>query len=71
MDKHPPHLAQRLLLRFLREDLAEEVQGDLDEKFYATVKKKSLLRAKLNYWYQVMNYLRPFAIRKSSSGYFN
>jgi putative ABC transport system permease protein len=69
MDKHPPLLAQRLLLRFLREDLAEEVQGDLEEKFYVTIKNKSLFRAKLNYWYQVLNYLRPFAIRKLRSEY--
>ncbi len=61
----PPKLAQRLLLRFLRSDLAEEVQGDLDENFYKTLNKKSLLKAKLNYWYQVFNYARPFAIRKS------
>jgi putative ABC transport system permease protein len=54
-----------MLLRFLREDLAEEVLGDLDEKFYATIKNRSVFRAKLNYWYQVLNYLRPFAIRKS------
>ncbi|HEX5171495.1 MAG TPA: FtsX-like permease family protein [Cyclobacteriaceae bacterium] len=60
----PPKLAKRLLLRFLRDDLAEEVQGDLDEKFYATVKSKSLFKAKLNYWYQVVNYLRPFALSK-------
>jgi putative ABC transport system permease protein len=49
----------------LRDDLAEEVLGDLEEKFYATVDKKSARRAKLNYWYQTVNYLRPFAIRKS------
>jgi hypothetical protein len=45
----------------------EEVQGDLEENFYATLKTGSLVRAKLNYWYQVLNYLRPFAIRKSKS----
>jgi putative ABC transport system permease protein len=61
----PPKLVQRMLLRFLRDDLAEEVLGDLEEKFYAT-QKESLLRAKLNYWYQVFHYLRPFAIRKTS-----
>src|SRR5688572_20429996 len=61
----PPKLAQRLLLGFLRNDLAEEVQGDLEEKFYATVRTRSLFRAKLNYWYEVFNYLRPFAIQKS------
>jgi putative ABC transport system permease protein len=61
----PPKLAQKILLRFLRDDLAEEVLGDLEEKFLSKAKKTSLLRAKLNYWYQVLNYMRPFAIRKA------
>ncbi len=61
----PPRLAERLLLRFLRHELAEEVLGDLEEKFYVVAEKKSLFRATLNYWYQVVNYLRPFAIAKS------
>jgi putative ABC transport system permease protein len=61
----PPISAQRLLIRFLRNDLAEEVLGDLDEKFYSTLNNKSLLRARLNYWHQVVNYLRPFALKKS------
>ena len=60
----PPKLATRLLLSFLRDDLAEEVQGDLDEKFYSTSRKASLAKAKLAYWYQVLHYIRPFAIRK-------
>jgi putative ABC transport system permease protein len=70
MRKDPPRFAQLFLLWFLREDLAEEVLGDLDEKFGSMV-KKSPLRAKLNYWYQLFNYLRPFAFRKSRSRYFN
>jgi putative ABC transport system permease protein len=60
----PPKLATKLLLSFLRDDIAEEVQGDLDEKFYSTSKKASLAKAKLVYWYQVLHYIRPFAIRK-------
>jgi putative ABC transport system permease protein len=52
------------LQRLLRSELAEEVLGDLDEKFYVTCKSQSAFRAKLNYWYQVLNYLRPFAIKK-------
>jgi ABC-type antimicrobial peptide transport system permease subunit len=67
----PPQVAQRLLLRFLREDLAEEVQGDLEEKFYVTLKAKSQFRANVNYWYQVLNYLRPFAVQKIKSGNLN
>src|SRR3970282_2970954 len=62
----PPKLAQKLLVSFLRDDLVEEVCGDLEEKFCSTAKNRSLIRAKLNYWYQVLNYLRPFALRKST-----
>ena len=64
---HPPKLAQRLLLTFLRDDLSDEVLGDLEEKFYLTATHKSLLKARINYWYQVLQYVRPFAIKKSSS----
>jgi putative ABC transport system permease protein len=61
---NPPKLARRLLKGFLRDDLAEEVQGDLNEKFHTDLKNKSDYKAKLNYWYQTLNYLRPFAIKK-------
>ena len=64
MINQPPKFAQRILLSFLREDLAEEVSGDLEEKFHLTVKNESALRAKMNYWYQVLHYVRPFAMRK-------
>ena len=63
----PPALAQKLLISFLKDDLAEEVLGDLEQKFYITLKTKSHLKAKLNYWYQAMHYMRPFAIKKLKS----
>jgi hypothetical protein len=67
----PPRLATRLLNGFLRSELAEEVRGDLEEKFHSDLKNKSAFKAKLNYWYQVLNYLRPFAIRKSRLNHLN
>src|SRR6266851_5498436 len=69
MDKEirPPRLAQQLLTKFLRNELVEEVRGDIDEKFYSDLRKKSSFKAKVNYWYQVINYIRPFAVRKSKS----
>lgn len=67
----PPAWANKLLRRFLREDLAEEVQGDLEEKFYADAKVKSAFRVKLGYWFQVLNYLRPFALRKKRAAHLN
>ena len=62
----PPKSAKRFLNWFLRDDLAEEVQGDLEEQFYANLERKSVFKARLIYWFQVINYLRPFAISKSS-----
>jgi len=67
----PPPFAKKLLTWFLRDDLAEEVHGDLEEKFYSMMQNKSLFRAKLSYWYQVFQYMRPFAIRKSKSYHSN
>jgi putative ABC transport system permease protein len=64
-----PKLATRLLLVFLREDIVEEVLGDLEEKFQLTVRNRSLFRARLNYWFQVLNYVRPFAIRNMDNFY--
>ncbi|MFT6053475.1 MAG: ABC-type antimicrobial peptide transport system permease subunit [Roseivirga sp.] len=61
----PPRLAEKLLTWFIKDDLAEEVLGDLDEKFYSTAEKHSIQKAKRNYWFQVINYLRPFALRSS------
>lgn len=62
----PPKLATWLLHFFLREDLAEDVGGDLEERFYTLKESRSNLRAQLDYWYQVLAYIRPFAIRKHS-----
>lgn len=63
----PPKRAERLLQFFLKEELAEEVLGDLEEKFFILQKERSAAAAKRNYWYQVLNYIRPFAIKNLSS----
>src|SRR5688572_24069501 len=60
----PPALAQRFLLSFLRDDLTEEVLGDLDEFYKRALLRHSPLRARISYWMQVFKYLRPFAFRK-------
>jgi len=62
----PPKLGQRFLRWVLKDNIAEEVQGDLNEQFYSTLKNSSPFKAKLNYWYQVFNYMRPFAFRTKS-----
>ena len=49
----------------VKDNLTEEVEGDLEEQFFAKLEETTITKAKLNYWYQVLNYLRPFAIKKS------
>ncbi len=61
----PPKLARRILVWFIKDELAEEVLGDLDEKFYQTAEGDNLRKAKRNYWHQVLSYFRPFAIKKT------
>ena len=67
----PPKAAERFLCWFLKTELLEEVLGDLEEKFYHTLHKKSLATAKLGYWYQVIRYLRPFAVKTFRSKHSN
>ncbi len=69
--QRPPKYAERFLGWFIKPDLAEEVLGDLDEKFYLTIETRSLRKARRNYWYQVINYLRPFAFKFFKSKYRN
>jgi ABC-type antimicrobial peptide transport system permease subunit len=61
----PPGV-QRLLRMFLRDDLLDEVTGDLHEMHKDTLCTHSLLIANIITWYQAINYLRPFAIKKRS-----
>ncbi|MEM7513249.1 MAG: ABC transporter permease [Bacteroidota bacterium] len=63
MNKRPPKLASNILLWFLREELAEEVLGDLEEKYDLMTDQGPPWLANINYWFQVSNYLRPFAIK--------
>ena len=60
----PPKLAHRFLQWFLRDDLLEEVEGDLEEKYFITLEKSGRRKASMEYWYQVVQYLRPFAISR-------
>lgn len=58
-----PIWAHRFLTWFLKDELLEEVEGDLLEKYEQQLLAKGSRRAKLQYWYQVIHYIRPFALR--------
>lgn len=67
---YPPRLAVKLLRKVLKDELAEEVEGDLEEQFFGRVEHDSVRKAKRNYWVQVINYLRPFALKKINTPQF-
>jgi putative ABC transport system permease protein len=67
MKPQPPKFAKLFLSWFLKKELREEVVGDLEEEFNALLENHSLFKAKLKYWFQVLNYLRPFAIKNFKS----
>ncbi len=67
----PPKIPERLLSWVIRDELREEVLGDLEEKFYRNLKVNSLYRSRIHYWYQAINYFRLFALKRSKPKYFN
>lgn len=63
----PPRWATRLLQWYCAYHLAEEIQGDLEEEFYFQVNKVGLKKARLDYVRNVLEFIRPFAIKRKKS----
>ncbi|MFY0593549.1 FtsX-like permease family protein [Roseivirga sp.] len=66
----PPKYAKKLLTFFCAEDWANELIGDLEEQFLDNSYSNGVLRAKLQYWWEVFRLMRPHifkASRKNSS----
>lgn len=62
----PPRLAQRLLNWYCRAELAEDLQGDLNEYFERNLKIKGATRARLIYWIDVLKFFRLYTVREPS-----
>lgn len=62
----PPRLATRLVERLIKSELQEEVLGDMEEKFQNVLNRSDRAAANRMYWYQLLNYIRPFALKKIS-----
>ena len=56
----PPRISLKLIQWLCKDELAEELQGDL-EQYYAESKNSTY--KVLKYWYQVLNYLRPSTLK--------
>ncbi|GAB4031749.1 ABC transporter permease [Spirosoma gilvum] len=63
---HPPKLADKLLRYFLSDDRLEEVLGDLHEDYRWQVSRVGERRAKWRYWWDVLGFLKPFAIKRKA-----
>tara|TARA_R110001592_G_scaffold91412_4_gene267621 strand:- start:7220 stop:9850 length:2631 start_codon:yes stop_codon:yes gene_type:complete len=60
----PPKLANRLLRWFCDPKFIEELEGDLEEKFYANVESRGLKKAKAIYRKEVLKLMRFSTMKK-------
>lgn len=63
----PPALADKILGLFCRDELLEEIRGDLHEFYGMERAEKGTVKANWSYWYHMFNFLRPFALKKIHS----
>lgn len=59
----PPRLPRKLLAFVCKDDLLEEIEGDLWEHYQILCEEKPLWKARLGYWFHTFHFLRPFALR--------
>lgn len=59
-----PKFTSRLLKWFIKDDLLEEIEGDLFEHYQCLREDHSKVRANWAYRFHVLNFLRPFALKK-------
>jgi putative ABC transport system permease protein len=60
----PPKLARKLFEWYSGYAHVDDLLGDMDEWFHKTVETKSVFKAKLLYWKQVLQLLFSYALRK-------
>ena len=57
-----PDFAAWIIQKLCKEELIEEILGDL-EQYYHESKEQVGWKVKFFFWFQVLNFLRPFALR--------
>ena len=61
--KHAPQQPERLLGWLCKPEVLEEILGDLEE-YYAELAEKPRWQRPFRYWFQVIHFLRPFALKQ-------
>lgn len=71
LNNRPPQSVEKFLSKFCKEELLDEIIGDLHEYYY-DLADLPLWKRRIVFWFQVLNFLRPFALRGISEyRYFN
>lgn len=60
----PPRLAQKLFDWFCNDAAVEDLRGDMDELFYVNLKRMSVRKAKLRYWFHSLSLITSYAVKK-------
>ena len=60
----PPGLSEKLLRLVCKGVLLEEIEGDLFEHYQVLRQQHSKWKANVFYWFHVVHFLRPFALKK-------
>lgn len=64
MNKHTPKFFTKLLAWFCHDDFYEELQGDLEEKYYSNIQEYGQRKARTKYRLEVLKLIRPSVLRK-------
>lgn len=60
----PPRLADLFFQWYCRRAAIEDLHGDVEEIFYSDLKQMSSLKAKLNYWKNIISFTVSYAVKR-------
>lgn len=66
---HPPKWPVGILRFLLKKEYLEEIEGDMEEIFFAKAKDQSPAAAKRSYYWEMLRLLRPILMRSFKSSY--
>jgi putative ABC transport system permease protein len=71
LKRKPPFLADRLFRWYCERALVEDLQGDVEEMFYADLRQMSSIRAGFRYWLRVLSLMASYSVnwRKKQAAY--
>ncbi|HLZ16002.1 MAG TPA: ABC transporter permease, partial [Cyclobacteriaceae bacterium] len=68
-DFQPPKWPARALRFFLKKEYVEEIEGDMEEIFFAIAEEKSPAAAKRTYYWEAVRLMRPMLLKNFKSSF--